>query len=110
MVEVNASVQHRETVHNQSHVPLPHMTPLAKENVWRRSIQSKLAKVGLEWVNFQLTRRTRATLMNGLGVEGKLVADQLRHSLDVNQNVYTQSLLQAGGLRSISWRKSMRVM
>jgi integrase len=67
------------------------MTPLAKENVWRRSIQPKLAKVGLEWVNFQVMRRTHASLMNGLGVEGKLVADQLGHSLDVNQNVYTQS-------------------
>lgn len=30
-------------------------------------------------------------LMNNLGVEGKLVADQLGHSLDVNQNVYTKS-------------------
>jgi hypothetical protein len=29
--------------------------------------------------------------MNGLGVAGKLVADQLGHTLDVNQNVYTQS-------------------
>jgi hypothetical protein len=29
--------------------------------------------------------------MNALGVDGKLVADQLDHSLDVNQNVYTQS-------------------
>ena len=29
--------------------------------------------------------------MSDPGVEGKLVADQLSHSLDVNQNVYTQS-------------------
>jgi hypothetical protein len=36
-------------------------------------------------------RLTHATLMNDLGVDGKLVADQLGHSLDVNQNVYTQS-------------------
>jgi hypothetical protein len=28
--------------------------------------------------------------MKALGVDGKLVADQLGHSLDVNQNVYTQ--------------------
>jgi hypothetical protein len=28
--------------------------------------------------------------MNNMGVEGKLVADQLGHSLDVNQNVYTR--------------------
>ena len=29
--------------------------------------------------------------MKALGVDGKLVADQLGHSLDVNQNIYTQS-------------------
>jgi hypothetical protein len=38
-----------------------------------------------------MMRRTRACLMNDLGVEGKLVADQIGHSRDVNQNVYTQS-------------------
>jgi integrase len=42
-------------------------------------------------VNFQVMRRTHSTLMNNMGVEGKLVADQLGHSLDVNQNVYTKS-------------------
>lgn len=71
--------------------PSERMTPLAKENVWRRSIQPKLERVGLGWVNFQVMRRTHASLMSDLGVEGKLVADQLGHSLDVNQNVYTQS-------------------
>ncbi len=28
--------------------------------------------------------------MNDLGVDGKLAADQLGHTLGVNQNVYTQ--------------------
>ena len=37
---------------------------------------------------------TQATLMNELGVSGKLVADQFGHSSDVNQNVYTQSLAE----------------
>jgi hypothetical protein len=32
--------------------------------------------------------------MNGLGVDGKVVADQLGHSQDVNQNVYTQSPIE----------------
>jgi len=36
-------------------------------------------------------RRTHVSLMSDLGVEGKLGADQLGHSLDVNLNVYTQS-------------------
>jgi len=71
--------------------PSERMTPMAKENVWRRSIGPKLDKAGLDWVNFQVMRRTHASLMSDLGVEGKLVADQLGHSLDVNQNVYTQS-------------------
>ncbi len=71
--------------------PSERMTPLAKENIWRRSIQPKLERAGLGWVNFQVMRRTHSSLMNDLGVDGKLVADQLGHSLDVNQNVYTQS-------------------
>jgi len=71
--------------------PSENMTPLAKENVWRRSIAPKLEKADLGWANFQVMRRTHSTLMNAMGVEGKLVADQMGHTLDVNQNVYTQS-------------------
>lgn len=66
-------------------------TPLSRDNVLRRCILPKLATIGLSWVNFQVMRRTHSTLMNTLGAEGKLVADQLGHSLDVNQNVYTKS-------------------
>jgi integrase len=66
-------------------------TPLSRDNVLRRGILPKLASVRLSWVNFQVMRRTHSTLMNNMGVEGKLVADQLGHSLDVNQNVYTKS-------------------
>jgi integrase len=66
-------------------------TPLSRDNILRRRIVPKLATVGLAWVNFQVMRRTHSTLMNNMGVEGKLVADQLGHSLDVNQNVYTKS-------------------
>ena len=32
--------------------------------------------------------------MNENGVEGKLVADQLGHTLDVNQNVYTMASVE----------------
>ena len=64
-------------------------TPLSRDNVWRRAILPKLQEVGLGWVNFQVMRRTHSTLMNQLKVEPKLVADQLGHTLDVNQNVYT---------------------
>jgi integrase len=69
-------------------------TPLAKDNVWRRSIGPKLKAVGLDWVDFHVLRRTSSSLMNDLGIEGKVVSDQLGHTLDVNQNVYTQSSLK----------------
>jgi hypothetical protein len=58
-------------------------------------MQPELAKVGLGWANFLVMRRTLATLMKALGVAGKLVADQLGRSLDVNQNVYTQSPVES---------------
>jgi integrase len=64
---------------------------MSKDNCWNRNIKPKLESAGTGWANFLVMRRTHATLMRGLGVDGKLVADQLGHSLDVNQNVYTQT-------------------
>ena len=52
-------------------------------------MQPKFADAGLGWASFQVMRRTHSTLMNELKVDLKLVADQLGHTLDVNQNVYT---------------------
>jgi integrase len=66
-------------------------TALSKDNVWRRNMQPKLAAVGLGWCNFQVMRRTHATLMRQLKADPKLVADQLGHSVDVSLNVYAQS-------------------
>ena len=71
--------------------PSERNTPLSRDNFLRRNIGPKLKDAGLGWVNFQVMRRTHSTLMNNMGIEGKLVADQLGHSLDVNQNVYTKS-------------------
>ncbi len=59
-------------------------------------MQPKLEKVGLEWANFQVMRRTHSSLMRELNVDPKVVADQLGHTLDVNLNVYTETNL---GLR-----------
>ena len=67
--------------------------PLAADNAWRRNMKEKLEGVGLGWVNFQVFRRTHATLMKASGADPKLVADNMGHTLDVNQNVYTQSSL-----------------
>ncbi len=58
-------------------------------------IKPKLKLVGLEWVNFQVLRRTHASLMRELDVDPKLVADQLGHTLDVNLNVYTSTSPEA---------------
>jgi len=66
-------------------------TPLSKHNVWRRNIQPKLRAAGLGWCTFQVMRRTHSTLMKTIKADPKLVADQLGHTVDVNQNVYTQS-------------------
>jgi integrase len=64
--------------------------PTCEGNVWRRNILPRLLRIGLGWANFQVMRRTHASIMKELGVDPKWVADQLGHSLDVSQNVYTQ--------------------
>jgi integrase len=66
-------------------------TPLSRDNVWRRRIGPKLEGVGLGWVDFHVMRRTHATLMNEIHDDPKMVADQLGHTVDVNQNVYTRA-------------------
>jgi integrase len=68
-------------------------TPLGKDNVWRRHIVPKLRTIGLEWILFQVMRRTHSSLMNELKIDPKTVADQLGHTVDVNQNVYTLASL-----------------
>jgi integrase len=90
--------------------PSERMTPLSKDNCWRRVMLPALAKVSLGWANFLVMRRTHATLMKALGVDGKLVADQLGHSLDVNQNVYTQSTVESRLGIVNQLEKSLRVM
>jgi integrase len=71
--------------------PSERLTPMSKDNCWNRNIKPKLRKVGLGWANFLVMRRTHSTLMGELGVDGKLVADQCGHTLDVSQNVCRQS-------------------
>ncbi len=66
-------------------------TPLSRDNIYRRHIGPQLKAVGLGWVDFHVMRRTHATLMNEIHDDPKLVADQLGHTLDVSQNVYTRA-------------------
>jgi integrase len=70
-------------------------TPLAKDNAWRRYIGPKLKEIGLDWINFQVLRRSHASLMRDQDVDPKIVADQQGHTLDVNLNVYTQTSLES---------------
>jgi integrase len=69
-------------------------TPLWPTNVWHDKIRPTLQTLGLSWVNYQVLRRSAASLMNQLGIEGKTVSDQLGHHLDVSQNIYTQAGIQ----------------
>lgn len=85
-------------------------TPLAKDNCWRQWIAPKLRAVGLEWVNFQVMRRTHASLMRELKVDPKTVADQLGHSLDVDLNVYTKTALGPRKEAVNSFESALRVM
>jgi integrase len=66
-------------------------TPLSRDNVLRRHIAPKLEAVGLGWVDFHVMRRTHASLMNEIHDDPKLVADQMGHTVDVNQHVYTRA-------------------
>ena len=69
-------------------------TPLSKDSCWRRDIQLRLRKVGLEWANFQVMRRSHSSLMDDLGIDPQVRADQMGHGVDVNQNDYTQTSLE----------------
>jgi integrase len=70
-------------------------TPLAKDNCWRRGFLPKLEPVGLAWANFQVLRRTHSSLLKELNVDPHVRAEQMGHTLDVNENVYTITSLKA---------------
>lgn len=68
-------------------------TPLAKDNCWRRCFLPKLREAGLEWINFHVMRRTHSCLLKELDVDPQVRAEQMGHSVDVNENVYTRTSL-----------------
>jgi hypothetical protein len=51
--------------------------------------------VGLEWVDFQVMRRTHSSVMHEIGIDPKVVADLMGHDVDVNINTYTQTSLES---------------
>ena len=54
----------------------------------------RLKEVGLEWVNFQVLRRTHSSLLDDLGVDPQVRANQMGHGVDVNRNDYTTASLE----------------
>jgi integrase len=70
-------------------------TPLSKDNALYRYMRTHLKKVKLEWVDFQVLRRTHSSLMRELGVDPKIVADLMGHDVTVNLNVYTQTSIES---------------
>lgn len=69
-------------------------TPLSPDNLWRRSMQPKLEKAGLDWATFQVLRKTNASLSKKAGVDPKVASDQRGHGLGVSLEVYTSSDLE----------------
>lgn len=69
--------------------------PMNRDNVMRRYIRPALKRVKLDWVDFQTMRRTHSSLMEELGVDPKIVADQQGHDLGVHMNVYTETSLES---------------
>jgi hypothetical protein len=56
-------------------------TFLSRDNFLRRNIHNKLEKIELGWVNFQVLRRTQASLGHKEGVDPKAAADQRGHAI-----------------------------
>ena len=54
----------------------------------------RLKPVGLAWVNFQVMRRTHSCLLKELDIDPQVRAEQMGHTVDVNENVYTRTSLQ----------------
>ena len=69
-------------------------TPVAKDNCWRRHFLPGLKAVGLEWANFQVMRRTHSSLLKELDVDPHVRAEQMGHTVDVNENAYTFTSLK----------------
>ena len=69
-------------------------TPLRVDNLWKRHFDPRLETVKLDWVNFQVFRRTNASLSRKAKVDDKVSADQRGHGLGVSLGVYAISDLE----------------
>ena len=85
-------------------------TPLRKDNCWRRHFGPQLKAVGLSWVNFQVMRRTHSCLLKELDVDPQVRAEQMGHTVDVNENVYTRTSLERRREAVNKLESALRVM
>jgi integrase len=69
------------------------LKPMWRDNVWTRQMKTKLEAVGLGWANFQVLRRTHASLGHDAGIDPKVAADQRGHGIGVAIDTYTRSAL-----------------
>ena len=67
--------------------------PMWRDNVWYRCMKPRLKLIGLEWANFQVLRRTHASLGHEAGIDPKVAADQRGHGIGVALDVYTKASL-----------------
>jgi len=68
--------------------------PLWRSSLLEDHIRAKLEPIGLGWVNFQVMRRTHASLGHHAKVDPKVSADQRGHGIGVALDVYTQSSIE----------------
>lgn len=67
--------------------------PLWRDNLWRRHMKPRLEKIELGWADFQVLRRTHASLGHDAGIDPKVAADQRGHGIGVALDVYTKAAL-----------------
>lgn len=68
--------------------------PLWRSSLLEDHVRAKLEPIGLGWVNFQVLRRTHASLGHQAKVDPKVSADQRGHGIGVALDVYTKSSMK----------------
>ena len=65
--------------------------PLWRDALLLDHVKPQLKPHGLDWVDFQVMRRTHASLSHKAGIDPKVQADQRGHGLGVAMDVYTKT-------------------
>ena len=85
-------------------------TPLREDNCWQRFFKPQLDRVDLSWVNFQVMRRSHSCLLKELDVDPQVRAEQMGHTVEVNENVYTRTSLERRREAVNKLESALRVM